>query len=155
NLSLVSGVSQIPNLSIQPGDSDYFRFTTTAAGTAANSVSIQFDASLGNLDLALYSATNTTTPLGTAQGSGGTATVPLQGQPAGTYYVRGYGDAPNGGPPATNPNFQPPFAAPVASASSKGDWTIMVYMTASNLGRYAERNIEQMEQAASVLPGSV
>jgi hypothetical protein len=85
---------------------DWYRFTTTATGTLTNSVSIAFQNSQGNLQLALY------TPVGTlissSTGTGNTETVSLNGLVAGTYYIDVFG---NGG--AQNPNYSLTIAAPV------------------------------------------
>ncbi|HEY2416219.1 MAG TPA: pre-peptidase C-terminal domain-containing protein [Pirellulaceae bacterium] len=64
---------------------DWYRFTTTSTGTAANSVSISFVNALGNLDLELYNANGTR--VATSTGSGNTEKISLSGRPAGTYFI--------------------------------------------------------------------
>jgi hypothetical protein len=97
--------------------SDWFEFTTTAAGTG--SVSLAFSNALGNLTLRLYDAAGRV--LATSAGSGDTETVSLAGRPAGTYWVRVYGA---GG--AYNPNYTLTVTPPVAAA---GAFTIALRMT--------------------------
>jgi hypothetical protein len=84
---------------------DWYRFTTAATGTNANSVSIAFQNSQGNLQLALYTSTGTF--ISSSTGTGNTETVSLSGMAAGTYYIDVFG---NGG--AQNPNYSLTIAAP-------------------------------------------
>jgi hypothetical protein len=46
-------------------------------------------------------------------------------------------------------------SAAASVAPARGDWTVMVYMTATDLAPFAPPNIEQMERLATTLPGSV
>ncbi len=77
---------------------DYYKFTMSAAGTTAHSVSISFTHSQGDLDMRLYNSSGT--QVGSSTGSGNSETISLNGLAAGTYtiYVYGY----NG---AKNPNY--------------------------------------------------
>ncbi|MBX9584357.1 MAG: pre-peptidase C-terminal domain-containing protein [Gemmataceae bacterium] len=86
---------------------DWFKFTTTAAGTG--SVSLAFSNALGNLSLRLYDSGGRV--LATSAGSGDTETVSLAGRPAGTYWVRVYGVS-----SAFNPNYTLTVTPPVVVA---------------------------------------
>ena len=46
-------------------------------------------------------------------------------------------------------------AAAPGTATARGDWTVMVYMTADDLARFAPGNIEAMERLALHLPSTV
>jgi len=48
---------------------------------------------------------------------------------------------------------QPPAEPPAPPAS--GSWTVLVYMTGEDLNAYAAEDINEMEQALTMLPGSV
>jgi hypothetical protein len=85
---------------------DWFRFTTTATGTAANTATISFQNAQGNLALQLVNATGTV--LATSNGSGNTESVSLVGRAAGTYYVRVYSAT-----GATNPGYSLQIVNPV------------------------------------------
>jgi hypothetical protein len=110
NLGTLTAPRSIPNLVLADAV-DWFRFTTTAAGTAAGSVAIAFQNAQGNLGLELYNAGGQR--LRTSNGSGNGEAVSLSGLAAGTYFVRVFGTQ-----GATNPNYTltvtPPTAAPTA-----------------------------------------
>ncbi|MGD9648418.1 MAG: S8 family serine peptidase [Pirellulales bacterium] len=89
---------------------DFFKFTTLGTGTAGSSVSISFQHSRGDLQLALFNAAGTL--VGTSQGTGNTESISLAGLAAGRYYVRVFGA---GG--TTNPNYTLTIAPPPPSLS--------------------------------------
>src|SRR5262249_54572569 len=84
NLGTFVSAAKISDLALIDSH-DWYRFTTTATGTSANSVSIDFINSLGNLDLELYNASGTR--LASSLGSTNTEKLSLAGRAAGTYYV--------------------------------------------------------------------
>ena len=69
---------------------DWFRFSTLYAGTSGSSVSVTFQNSIGNLQLGLYTSSGKL--VATSAGPGDTETISLDGRPAGTYYVKVYGE---------------------------------------------------------------
>jgi hypothetical protein len=84
NLGTVVSAATISDLALLDSH-DWYRFSTTATGTAVNSVSINFVNSLGNLDLELYNASGTR--LASSLGSSNTEKISLAGRAAGTYYI--------------------------------------------------------------------
>jgi subtilisin family serine protease len=110
NLGTLTGTQTVSNL-VMSDSADWFRFTTGALGTSANSVSISFQNSQGNLQLALYNSAGTL--LATSAGTGNTETISLSGRAAGTYYIDVYG---NGG--ATNASYSLTVNAPTTSTTS-------------------------------------
>lgn len=78
-------------------------------------------------------------------------TISLKDLPAGTYYAKVSG---NSG--ATN-NYQLYLDAPTNSTPTQNlnNWTILVYMTGSDLSEYAFKSINEMEMATSQFPGGV
>src|SRR5262249_39272270 len=86
---------------------DWYRFTTVAAGTSANTVSISFRNATGNLDVELYDAGDRRLRASTGTGDG--ETISLTGLPAGTYFVRVFGFQ-----GAVNPNYTLTIAPPAA-----------------------------------------
>src|SRR5207253_691685 len=77
-------------------------------------------------------------------------TISLEGLDAGTYYAHVFGAA-----GATNSYSLALNMSASRSLVDVNAWTIMVYMTASNLEEYAFADINEMEDAASRLPGNV
>jgi clostripain len=150
NLDQVNKLSGISGLTIHSGDTDYFKFTTTKAGTAANSISIAFENAQGDLQLELYKEGSTTTPLKFSKGTTNNETITLDGLAAGTYYAKIFGNS------ATVANsYQLYLDVPTEVATTKDEWTIFVYMTGSDLAESAFNDINQMEYAASLLPSNV
>lgn len=106
---------------------DWFSFTTTAAGTAATSVAITFQNSLGNLDLQLYNASGQV--LQTSAGTGNSETISLSGLAAGTYFVRVWSST-----GATNPSYSLQINPPTTTQTGSGGFSITLRisgMTAS------------------------
>ena len=150
NTGALNELTTIDNLTIHSAsDVDYFQFTTIGTGIAANTVIIQFDSTAGDLDLVLLDGNGT--QLRTAVAAGGREVVNLNGLPAGTYLARvsGAGNATN----EYTLDVLPPRSA--VASENVGDWTIMVYVTASNLQEFAFEDINEMEIAALDLPSSV
>jgi len=150
NSGQLVGSTTLENLTIHSvSDVDLFRFTTIGDGSAANSVTIQYDANQGNLELDLLDGGGAVVRGSTV--SAGRSRVSLEDLPAGTYYaaVNGSGNQTNG--------YQLGISSPRSSNSAEniGDWTIMVYMTADDLERFAFADINEMEQAAARLGSSV
>jgi VCBS repeat-containing protein len=130
-------------------DVDYFQFTTLGTGIAANTVTIDYEPALGDLDIDLLDASGNLLRVGIERG--GREVIELDDLPAGTYYARISGDS-----DATNGyrlNVLPPRSS--NAAENAGDWTIMVYITASNLYPFAFEDINEMEIAALDLQSSV
>ncbi len=130
-------------------DIDYFSFTTVDTGTAAHSVTLTYPSGAGLLHLdVLNSAGNV---VGSSNTQNGPQTVSLNGLSAGQYYIKVTGGFIN----ALN-RYDLRIDAPNETASGQLDaWTIMVYMTASDLAEFAFQDINEMEQAVAGLPGSV
>jgi hypothetical protein len=146
NLGTLTSTQTLSNL-VMNDAADWFRFTTSGTGTSANSVSISFTHSQGDLDLKLFNSAGT--QIGISNGTGNSESISLNGLAAGTYFVQVYGY--NG---AKNPNYSltinPPASGPTTNA-----WTIFVYITASDLHTFARDDINEMENAASRLPSNV
>ncbi|NJN88118.1 MAG: hypothetical protein HC881_19770, partial [Leptolyngbyaceae cyanobacterium SL_7_1] len=77
---------------------DWFRFTLPTDGVVGNRVAIEFDHSLGDLDLGLFD--NNGTLITGSQGTSNQEAISLEGLAAGTYYLHVYGYQ-----EATNPNY--------------------------------------------------
>ncbi len=104
-----------PNLSINtPTDVDWYHFTTTTDGGAADKASLSFSNATGNLDLYLYDSQGNL--LGSSTGTGNSESVSLTGRPAGDYYVKVAGASGN-----TNPNYTLVVDAP-SPIGGTGDW---------------------------------
>jgi hypothetical protein len=107
NLGTLTTVKTISNLVMADGH-DCYRFQTAAAGTAASSVSISFQHSLGDLDMELFNASGVR--VGTSQGVTNSERISLNGLAAGTYYVHVYGYR-----GATNPSYSLTVTPPVST----------------------------------------
>nr|NCR10038.1 T9SS type A sorting domain-containing protein [Microcystis aeruginosa LG13-11] len=150
-INLINGFNSL-SASIHNNDQDCFKFTTTAKGTDANSISIQFDHSQGDLQLELYQdQVDHFTKIGSSLGINNTESISLKDLNPGTYYAKVYGNN-----NATN-SYQLYLNAPVNSNTRQpqNDWTVMVYMTASDLAKYALADINEMEYASSLFPNTV
>ena len=133
---------------------DYFKFTTTATTNSTALASIGFTSSMGDLDLKLVNSRGTLVKSG-VQGATG-ETLDLGNLAAGTYclVVTGKTGAYNAAYDlkllATTVD-----AAPPPPAGAKSDWTIAVYMTATDLAEFGAEDVNEMEKAVSALPGTV
>lgn len=105
---------------------DWYRFTMSLKGTAADYVRISFNNAQGNLDLQLYSVSGQLLKSSTSNGN--TETISLSGRPAGTYYIRVYGKA-----GAINPEYTLTVNAPVVPVEDQFEQND-TRGTASNLG---------------------
>ncbi|WP_254511221.1 pre-peptidase C-terminal domain-containing protein [Anatilimnocola floriformis] len=126
NLGTLSTNTTISNLQLRDS-ADWFKFTTTATGTTANTATISFQNAQGNLALQLVNANGIV--LATSNGSGNTESVSLSGRAAGTYFVRVYSAT-----GATNPNYSLSINAPAQPAtpppvSSGGAFDIQINYT--------------------------
>jgi hypothetical protein len=108
NLGTLTSVRSVSALKLVDAE-DWYRFTTSATGTSGSSVSISFQNTQGNLQLALYNASGTL--LTTSATTGNSETISLSGRAAGTYNVRVYG---NFG--ATNANYSLTVTPPIVTA---------------------------------------
>ncbi len=109
NLGTLSSARTINQL-VLADSQDWYRFTTTSTGTSASTVSISFQNSQGNLQLALYNSAGTV--VASSQGSGNSESVSLSGLRAGTYFIRVFGY--NG---AKNPNYSLTINPPKVSTT--------------------------------------
>jgi hypothetical protein len=123
NLGTLTASQTISSL-VMADAADWYRFTTSTTGTSSNAISIAFQNSQGNLQLALYNASGAL--ISTSTGTGNSESVSLNGLAAGTYYVDVFGA--NG---ATNPNYSLTVAAPTPTTTtpSTGGFQITLNMT--------------------------
>jgi hypothetical protein len=143
----LAGAVDIADVNIHSAaDKDFYRFTTVANATAAHSISVDFNTGDGDLDLFLLD--NDGNILRQSTQTNQTEHISLAGLAAATYVVRVQGKA-----GVTN-NYRLRFDTPEASGKLDS-WTIMVYITASDLDPYAYDDINELEIAARSLPGNV
>ena len=127
-------------------DSDYFRFTLAAPASLAHSITLDLNPSDGDLDLWLYDATGTLLRQSTQVSS--IENISLAGLSVGTYTV-----AVKAKSNATN-SYRLVFDTPLP-AGKQDEWTIMVYMASSQQEKEAFADINELEEAAVGLPGTV
>ena len=154
----LSGDITLPGLSIHSdSDVDFFSFTTVAPGTTAQGLTIEYRHGDGDLLLELLDANGGLVAATT--GHGGHADLSLDEIPAGSWYARVSGHEGQ-----TNsydiqfdlPHAEPPTGGEEGTGPVDSDaWTVMVYITASNLESFAFADINEMESAVAALPGSV
>jgi hypothetical protein len=130
---------------------DFYKFTTTTAGGTAE---IQFKNAQGDIDLALLDTTGKV--LVSSNGTTDGEKVSMGSLTAGTYILKVAGKS-----GAYNPAYSL-VVTPAASTtpvnpppSSKSDWTIAIYMTATDLASYGAADVNELEAAVAGLPGSV
>ena len=136
-------------LSIPKGDVDFFQFTLATAGTATSEVLVNLRNSQGDLDVELLDATGRRISI--SQTTSDQERLSLDGLAAGTYFIRVYGY--NG---ASNADYSlainhtggltPPVTPPTVDPLV-GSWTVMVYMTATNLASFSFKDVNEMEDA--------
>ncbi len=115
--------TQTTNNLVMADAADWYRFTTSATGTSSNTVSIAFQNSQGNLQLALYNSSGGL--ISSSLGTGNSESVSLNGLAAGTYYVDVFGNA-----GATNPNYSLTITPPtVVTPPSGGGFQITLQMS--------------------------
>ncbi|MFO0928452.1 MAG: clostripain-related cysteine peptidase [Gemmataceae bacterium] len=144
--STLSGVQTLTDLSLNSAvDQDWYTFTTVGPGKAGHSLQLTYDAGGGAFALELTNAAGVR--VGTLQAGTGTQRVSLAGLPAGTYFARV--SAPSGATGGYSLTFDTP------TPDNRDDWTVLVYMTADNLVNRAFADVNELEQAAAGLPGTV
>lgn len=114
NLGVISGQRTIRNLA-SCGNVDLFRIRLQGAGTSTNFARINFNQSLGDLDLQLMNA-NGRRVLRASNTTSSPERISFEGLAAGTYMLRIKGK--NG---ATNPNYRLTINAPSASNNNPTD----------------------------------
>lgn len=149
NLGAITGTGSWPGLSITTGDIDFFQFSLATAGNASSEVLVNLRNSQGDLDAELLDSAGRR--IATSQTASDQERLSLNGLAAGTYFVRVYGYN-----RASNPDYTlainhvatvtPPVTPPTVGPSL-GSWTIMVYMTATNLASYSFNDVNEMEDA--------
>jgi len=112
DLGQITGQYVLGNLTMddtadEAAKEDWFAFSTVSEAMAGHAVRIEFDHTLGDLDLLLMDQTGTQ-EIGKSVGPLGVESVSLQGQPAGTYCIGVIGH--NG---ATHPNYTLRINAPL------------------------------------------
>lgn len=164
DLNQLVGTNELDNLTITPGDVDFYKFTVAPNVKGDYQASIAFDGTQGPLNLRLIQPDGTIeSATSTSAGSSTTETVDLNNPAGGIYYLEAWGG--NGQTPdaQTANTYQLTYTLPPETQSfdangqplTQNTWTVMVYMTASTLGQDAQKNLIQMEQAAAQLPGTV
>src|SRR5262249_23362531 len=88
-LGVWQGFQTASGFSIHPSDVDYLRFETLTTGGANDYAGISFSNAQGDIDLELLDADGG--HLASSLGTGGSEQISLDGQPAGTYYMRVFG----------------------------------------------------------------
>ncbi len=146
----LAGSLELSDLNIATAtDVDFYQFNTVALGSAANVATITYPRGSGNLRLDLLDSAGQVIDSSTS--GGGSESVALDGLQAGRYYLKVSGNQAD----ARN-EYRLRIDAPSESSTGQLDaWTIMVYMTASDLAEFAFQDINEMEEALAGLPGSV
>ncbi len=147
---VLTGSQVLQDLTIHgPDDSDYYCFTTVGTGLLGNGVSLLSQAANGALGMELLDAQGKL--LAVANGPVDVEHISFANLPAATYYLRVFGLA-----GATN-RYDLSLDVPRSAdpARDVGDWTVLVYMTASDLTEAAFDDVNELEVAAASLPGSV
>jgi hypothetical protein len=98
-LGTISGTVTQSALTVQSGDSDWYRITLGGTGRIGDQVAANFTHALGDVDMELYSSAGTTL-LASSAGVGNQEVISLAGRAAGNYLVRVFGYA-----GASNPNY--------------------------------------------------
>lgn len=114
NLGYVTGNRVIDELNMLDDTEDWYRFRMIDHGAGRNNVSISFNHSQGDLDLAVYRADGTL--VGTSYSVSNGESVSLKGEAPGIYYVKAYGY--NG---ATNPAYTLKISAPNGPRDGAGN----------------------------------
>ncbi len=106
----------IPNLVIQAGDNDWYRFNLPQVGAIGDEVRINFEHNNGEGDLDLILRDSSGDELESSKGIDDSETVSLEGRPAGDYYVEvvGFNNA-------ANPNYTLQFISSQVQAQTAPD----------------------------------
>lgn len=165
-LGTIATNTVLSNLSIGKGDVDYFQFKLGSSGTASSEVLLNFLHSQGDIDVELLNSAGKRVAI--SQSTSDQERFSLNGFAAGTYSLRVYGYAgatnPNYSltlnhtvdvtPPVTPPPVTPPVTPPVNPPVTQNSWTVMVYMTATNLAQFGFADVNEMEDALTrMAPG--
>lgn len=123
NLGTPSATQTVSSL-VMADSADWFRFTTSTAGTSGSGVSISFQNTQGNLQLALFNSSGV--QIASSLGTGNSESISLNGVAAGTYYVDVFGNA-----GATNPNYSLTITPPtiVTPPPTGGGFQITLQMS--------------------------
>jgi hypothetical protein len=148
DLRTISGSLNLPDLSISANNRDFFRFELAAAATTTHFVQASFVHANGDLDLRLLDAQGAV--LRSSLGTIDNERISLNGLSAGVYFVEVFGAS-----ASVANSYRLDFATPTNQQSGADAWTIMVYITADDLERFAFQDINEMERAVSRLPGTV
>jgi hypothetical protein len=170
DLGTIRATSQASSLTLTRGDVDFFKFALAQAGAATSTVSVSFDAALGDVDCDLLNSAGQV--IATSDGVSSTERIGLAGRPAGTYYLKVYGFNRASNPgytvrfdhgtvlpqpvelPYTGPITPPPPPVPPPDVTT-GAWTVAVYMTSTDLASYGFADVNEMEAAvAQFRPGA-
>ena len=150
NLGSLNAATTVSSL-VMADTADYYKFTTSTAGGTAE---IQFKNAQGDLDLAILDTAGKV--LASSAGSSDGEKVSMAGLAAGSYTLKVSGKSGAYNPAyslvvtpgsSTTPVNPPP--------ASKSDWTIAVYMTATDLASYGAADVNELEAAVAGLPGTV
>ena len=173
DLNLLVGTNELDNLTITPGDADFYKFSVAPNVTGDYKASITFatpaqdqltSATQGQLNFKLIGSDGTTeTAASSSGGKSTTETIDMSNPAAGAYYLEVWGGGGQTPDAQTGNTYQLTYTLPPETHSfdangqplTQNTWTVMVYMTASTLGQDAQKNLIQMEQAAAQLPGTV
>ncbi len=163
NLGQVQATSEVKNLTITAKDVDFFKFTLAQPGRPGDELLVGFQNALGDLDAELLNTSGGLLDVSNGWGDG--ERISLAGLSAGTYVLKVYGYR-----NAANPSYglrfnygvsldtplQLPYSGPdvhpnpvVPPSGQKGDWTVAVYMTSTDLADFAFADINEMEKAVS------
>lgn len=153
NLGLIQGEKIIRQLALVDSG-DVYRIRTSATGTSADFIRLNFGNANGNLDLKLFGASGTNL-LRSSLGNTGTETISLNGLAAGTYFVRVEGK--NGQTNAVyrltfkTPTPPPPPPPPPADDPYEENDTLQQVgnrapgLNSPNLGDYAARTVSGLK----------
>ncbi len=91
DLGTLAGPTQVNGKLDTADQVDWFKFTTTAAGTVDSSVQLTFTGSAGDMKVLFYTDPFKKGPALYGTAAAGSDTIPLDSVPAGTYWLRVYG----------------------------------------------------------------
>ena len=117
NLGPLASTKIINNLAMEDA-ADWFRFQTQGVGTTANSITVTFNITAGDLDLYLYGSDGTTivrSATNSYYGNTSPETISLAGVPSGVYYAKVVPHATGG----TIANYTLQVAAPGATGDDQ------------------------------------
>ncbi|MGC4004101.1 MAG: leishmanolysin-related zinc metalloendopeptidase [Pirellulales bacterium] len=131
-LGTINGTLNFNNL-VMADVADWYMFTMSGKGTAANQIRIDFQNSQGNLDLQLYASTTKLVAQSTTTNN--SEVISLNGLAAGTYYVKVMGNRQG----VYNPSYNLTVAtAPVAPVANPNIDLVGAGMSGSGSAYYGE-----------------